>query len=169
MNAVKSLSRRLASVSSFAIAITTAGLCCLAVCCFSGCNRGPTIVPVSGTVMMDGKPMTGAKGFIRIEPDNYRAAFGKINPEDGTFQLTTKNTGDGCITGQHKVAVIVNVSRGPKLITLIPYKYTETATSGLTANIEGATSTLEINLEGGLRKAPAAGADIYMGDDPGSG
>ncbi len=133
----------------------------------SGCNMGRSLVPVSGVVKINGKPLTGVTGFVRLEPSDYRPASGKINPEDGTFTLTTKNPGDGCALGEHPVAVIVNVTRGPKLISLIPVKYTETATSGLTAKIDGATDSLVIELEGELKKAPAMGSDIYMGDNPG--
>jgi len=133
----------------------------------TGCNTGPAIVPVSGVVKMNGEPLTGVEGFVRVEPADFRAATGKINPEDGTFELTTRTPGDGCVKGRHPTAVIVNVSVGPRLISLIPEEYAESARSGLFTNIEGATGSLVINLQGKLKKAPAAGSDIFQGDDPG--
>src|SRR5205807_750630 len=60
------------------------------------------IVPVKGIVTYRGKPVV--KGTVRFEPDAGREAEGPIRA-DGTFVLTTFVSGDGAITGSHRVAV----------------------------------------------------------------
>jgi hypothetical protein len=134
-----------------------------------GCGNGrPEVVPVSGQVWMDGAPLAaGVAGFVRVEPADGRAASGRIDPQTGKFTLTTYETGDGVLSGTHPVAVIVQAPAGGTTVSLIPEKYGESATSGLTVTIDGPTDALTIELTGGLKKAPAATGP--GGDDPGPG
>lgn len=129
----------------------------LAVACGSivGCDSGPTIVPASGQVLMNGKPLTGYPGFVRVVPKGFRAATGRIDPADGRFSLTTYTTNDGCLEGTHPASVIVNQTVGNRLYWIVPEKYGDDATSGLTLEISGSTSQLELKLEGKLTPAPA--------------
>lgn len=129
----------------------------LVVACLSlaGCDRGPRIVPASGVVLMNGKPLTGHPGFVRVVPKGARAATGRIDPADGRFTLTTYQTNDGCLEGTHPAAVIANQTVGNRLYWIVPEKYGNDATSGLTLEISGSTSSLELNLEGKLTPAPA--------------
>ena len=122
-----------------------------------GCGDGrPRIVPVSGRVLMDGKPLTGHVGFVRVVPAAARAATGRIDPADGRFTLTTYEANDGCVEGSHPAAVIVNTTVGNRLVWIAPERYGDDATSGLTVEIEGATPELEIHLDGGLAPVPKA-------------
>ena len=76
-----------------------------------GCGDGrPERVPVSGVILIDGKPLT--HGFIQVIPEGQRAAHGDIG-EDGKFQLRTFDPNDGCVPGKHKVAIIATESLGP--------------------------------------------------------
>ncbi len=119
---------------SIAVAMTT----------FAGCHSGPKIVPVSGIVLIDGKPLT--YGFVQVVPEGYRAATGKIGA-DGRFTLTTTASNDGCIVGVHSLAVIANESLGPtKQKWHAPKLYASPTTSGLTATVNGPTNDLQINL-----------------------
>lgn len=133
----------------------------------AGCG-GPKIVPVSGQVLMNGEPLK-VEGFVRFEPRDARPAIGKIDPETGRFTLTTFEDGDGCLVGEHKVAVIANVTIAAtgQLVSLIPEKYSDANTSGLKVNIEEPTDSLEIELTGELKKAPKQRTDMLKGDDPG--
>ena len=74
-----------------------------------GCNDNPDVAPVSGVVMMDGKPLAG--GRIMFEPiadgeDKLvgKSAFGQI-AEDGTFTLSTYGDQDGAVVGSHHPVV----------------------------------------------------------------
>jgi hypothetical protein len=133
-----------------------------------GCGDGrPKVVPVSGQVLMNGKPVTGRTGFVRVEPAGGRPAIGEINTADGTFTLTTFEQGDGCMPGTHPAAVIVNTTVGGKLISLIPEKYGDAKTSGLQVTVDEPTDSLKIELTGELKQAPTPSAAELQGDDPG--
>ena len=79
----------------------------------SGCSRQPTAYVVHGTVVFpDGKPLTkGSVEFEAIGQPKPITASGQI-AKDGTFQLGTFQPGDGAISGQHRVAVIVDYDIG---------------------------------------------------------
>ena len=68
--------------------------------CTSSATQPPT-APVSGTVTLDGQPLTHGK--IRFYPAEGRMAYGDI--ENGRYRLTTFNEGDGAEPGQHTVTV----------------------------------------------------------------
>lgn len=122
-----------------------------------GCGDGrPRIVPTTGQVLMNGKPLTGHVGFVRVVPAGARAATGRIDPADGRFTLTTYDTDDGCVEGTHPASVIVNTTVGNRLIWIAPERYGNDATSGLTVDVKGDKAKLEIRLEGGLAPVPAA-------------
>lgn len=73
---------------------------------FNGCADGrPATFPVSGRVVFaDGTPVTS--GTVELESvDHGVNARGAIQP-DGTFRLSTYETGDGALPGRHRVAVI---------------------------------------------------------------
>lgn len=110
----------------------------------TGCNNGPEIVPVSGQVFIDGKPLT--HGFIQVAPKGFRAASGKIGA-DGRFTLTTEQKGDGCLVGTHPVAIIATESINPSSQRWhAPKKYQDFKTSNLTVSITGPTDSLKIEL-----------------------
>jgi hypothetical protein len=114
-----------------------------------GCNKGPEIVPVSGQVLIDGKPLE--HGYIRVLPTGGRAAQAEIRKE-GKFTLTTKVEGDGCLLGTHVVAIIALEIIGPgKQRWHAPNKYRKAKTSGLTVQIDGPTDdlTVELTWDGG--------------------
>jgi hypothetical protein len=129
-----------------------------------GCGDGrPRIVPVSGRVLMNGQPLTGHIGFVRVVPAVGRAATGRIDPANGRFALTTYETNDGCVEGSHSAAVIVNTTVGNRLIWITPERYGDDQTSGLRVQITRPSADLEIGLEGELTPAPKASeADRHM-------
>src|SRR5262249_9749277 len=95
--------------------VSSAGVVGIAVL-FAGCgvdaNR-PKVVPVSGKVTDKGKALTA--GDVIFTPSgrpgdaSAHIATGQIGP-DGTYRLTTFNTGDGAVLGTHKVTVTVRSS-----------------------------------------------------------
>lgn len=123
----------------------------------AGCGDGrPRIVPTSGQVLMNGKPLTGHVGFVRVVPAGARAATGRIDPADGRFALTTYEANDGCVEGTHPAAVIVNTTVGTRLVWIAPERYGDDATSGLTVDIKGDKADVKLRLEGGLAPVPQA-------------
>lgn len=86
-------------------------------------------VPVKGSVLFKGKPLTG--GTVRFEPeDGGREAAGNIEP-DGSFTLTTFQAADGAVAGKHRVAVDPPGDK-PKSI---PSKYKSAASSGIVLEV----------------------------------
>ncbi len=108
-----------------------------------GCKRGPTVVPVTGKVVHNGKALEF--GSITFQPSSGPQARGEIQ-SDGTFQLSTLALNDGVVPGTHKVKVACYDSQNPKAAKaageqglgklLIPRKYTTFNTSGLTADVK---------------------------------
>jgi len=116
-------------------------LVALAILAIAGCNPGPQLVPVSGQVTIEGKPVPA--GFIRVLPEGGRAAEGTI--ENGRFALKTKDK-EGVMTGEHPVEISAFEYKNKKKIWYAPTHYTDYLTSKLKAKIDGPTDNLEIKL-----------------------
>ena len=133
----------------------------------SGCSDGkPHPVKVSGQVFLNGQPLSfKGDGFIQVVPQNSRAATGRINPQDGTFSLTTTEPGDGVMPGKHPVTIKVTaVGHHGNAVGLLPDAYAHTSTSDLEVTIDQPTDTLRIDLTGKLKKPPKGGGN-FSGDD----
>jgi hypothetical protein len=112
----------------------------------AGCG-GPKVVPVSGRVLIDGQPVE--HGFVRVSPDGYRAATGKLGP-GGRFTLTTTDPDDGCLVGTHPTEVIALETLGPGAQKWhAPKAYGDPSTSNLTVTVTGPTDDLTIDLSWG--------------------
>lgn len=142
----------------------------------SGCSeriKQPNLVKVSGIVTYKGAPLP--KALVAFQPVDSSGsplvASGQTNDE-GRFELTTLREKDGCPLG-NKVVVITAVEGGdrggkpdfqhnsdialepgmpgykePK--SLIPKRYADPTTSGLTATVEaGKANTFEFALNDG--------------------
>lgn len=116
-----------------------------ALCGAAGCSDGkPTRVPVSGTVLIDGKPL--AMGSIQFVPDGARASGGGIDNQ-GHFVLTCYSPGDGAVVGKHKVRITAAQSISEKQLRWeAPKKYADLKSSGLEYTVDGPTDKAEINL-----------------------
>ena len=123
--------------------------------CVAGCGSdGLQLVPVEGTVMLDGKPLEGAS--ILFQPDaGGRPATG-VSDANGKFTLTTMEPGDGAQVGMNKVSVAKEqvVASKRKLEEgefepikfLTPVKYASPNTSGLTVNVKEDMPPVELKL-----------------------
>lgn len=117
-------------------------------------NKGPERVPVSGQVLIDGKPLT--HGFVRILPDGARASLGKLDAA-GRFTLEAKKDQPGVPLGEHPVEIIaIEVLNAGSQRRHVPPIYEDHAASKLRVKIDGATEALVINLtwEGSGKKGP---------------
>jgi hypothetical protein len=137
-------------------------LCSLAGC--SGDPNMPKLGRVHGKVTYKEKPVES--GTVTFNPipgkggETGQNATGQIEP-DGSYVMTTFNTGDGAILGQHVVAVVVrekgSENQGkpradstidytmPKIIT--PSKYVSIDTSPLRCTVKEGDNTFDIELK----------------------
>lgn len=65
--------------------------------------------PVSGRVLLDGKPLEGKEGYVVLKPDATRGNHGRVAPisalkSDGTYSVFTKSL-TGAASGWYKVLV----------------------------------------------------------------
>jgi hypothetical protein len=108
----------------------------------SGCNRGGlNLAPVEGVVKQHGTPLEGA-GVLFL-PATGPFAMGTTDA-NGRFTLMTANQ-DGALVGEHRVIISktqttarqIPGERLPRYDTkyLIPQKYADPSTSGLTAKV----------------------------------
>ena len=110
----------------------------------AGCDDGrPLRVPVSGQVLIDGKPV--AAGIIKLVPKDARPAYGQLD-EEGRFTLTTFDKDDGCVEGTHRVMVLGRRKENGRNRWLAPKKYWSPKNREISATIEGATDSLVIRL-----------------------
>jgi hypothetical protein len=102
----------------------------------------PPVAGVSGVVTIDGKPLP--RGTIQFVPDDSKGtrgatAVGTIDAQ-GRYRLKTAGV-DGAIVGFHKVGVYALAEApadetAPPPPPLIPLKYFNPDTSGLTAEVK---------------------------------
>ena len=111
----------------------------------AGCSKsGPERVPVSGQVLIDGKPLT--QGFVRILPDGARPSLGKLDA-NGRFTLEAKKDSPGVPLGEHPVEIhAIEVLNAGSQRRHVPPLYEDHAASKLKVKIDGATEALVINL-----------------------
>lgn len=131
----------------------------------AGCGESsgrPPLGRVSGTVTYNGKPVTsGSVNFTPVSGrggDSGQPAIGQIE-SDGSYTLTTFDTGDGAVLGQHTVTVETRdmskfrvPKRGerikyelPKMT--IPPKYSDPKTTPLRYTVEPGSKTIDLDLK----------------------
>ncbi len=141
----------LAVLVSVAVAVSLAG-------CSGPADSGPARVAVSGTVTYNGSPVEGASVTFSPQDKGGLAAAGTTDAQ-GHFKLTTINADDGAVPGSY--AVMISKTEGEaasgetqteeeaykqafpgnqpaaesKAKDLLPAKYKDKATSGLTATV----------------------------------
>jgi hypothetical protein len=114
----------------------------------TGCSDGrPSRVPVSGQVLIDGRPL--AHGQIQFIPQGSRASRGVLD-EQGRFTLSCFDKGDGAIPGLHTVVIFGSEPlSSTKMIWHAPKKYTDASTSGVKQEITGPVDNVVIRISWG--------------------
>ena len=118
-----------------------------------GCGTGglPT-APVRGKVTFMGKPLTA--GTILYMPEGDKpSATSEIKP-DGTYVLTTYTANDGAVLGKHTILITaiedqsdrLPEDRSPTPGLLIPERYNNFGTSGLTADVKAGDNVFDFEL-----------------------
>ncbi len=123
--------------------------------CLVGCNSS-NLTTVTGKVTYNDKPVTtGTISFISADKPT---AYGEIGP-DGSYSLMTEKPGDGATPGSYQVTVVALEDMGDRLPEernplpppVVPNKYSNATTSGLTAEVEaGKENVIDFNLTGEL-------------------
>ena len=139
----------------------------------AGCSKSsrPPTYPVTGTVTFQGKPVAGAA--ITFVPTGEGEAASAITDSEGKYALTTWQAGDGARPGEYRVKVskqeqaavdpsklVQNLSYEeeqkiyveskkppPPAKRLIPGKFENDQTSGLTHTVENKPTTFDIKIE----------------------
>jgi hypothetical protein len=137
------VTRRIVGIAGL---LLTSGMC-------AGCgSSGPTTIPIRGEVYFNGAPLKDVpQGLVHYIPKSTegRQASGRLQP-DGSFELTTFQKADGVMPGEYDIAVSaysataelsraqVEAARGmvAKPGLMIPEKYTEPKTSGLSDTVD---------------------------------
>ena len=140
----------------------------------TGCSKSdrPPTYPVTGTVTSQGKPVAGA-AITFVPTGNDGEAASAITDSEGKYALTTWEQGDGARPGQYRVKVskveqgtvdpsklvqnlsyeeeqriyVENAKPPPPPKRLIPIKFENEATSGLTHAVEEKATTFDIKIE----------------------
>jgi len=110
-------------------------VCCFMVGCVAlvGCDSGPTLIPISGQVSIDGKPLE--RGIVTVWVKDHRPSLGAIG-KDGRFTLMTSRPGDGCVVGEHLVSVTSELGlKDESTQIFIPTRYGDPKASGLSVNV----------------------------------
>lgn len=121
---------------------------------FAGCgDSGLETAPVRGKISYRGKPL--ATGTILFMPEGDKpSATGEIQP-DGSYSLTTYSANDGAVLGKHKILITaiedqsnkLPEDRNPAPALIIPARYNNFATSGLTAEVKPSENTFDFELK----------------------
>jgi hypothetical protein len=123
---------------------------------FAGCTPGgdhwtnarPPVYKAAGRVLLDGQPLEGVQVVLHCQELDLTAT-GRTD-QSGRFTLTTYNEGDGFVEGTHSVSLSKRIWEEkrtrydspdePQKVLIpketLPKRYTDAATSQLTATIE---------------------------------
>jgi hypothetical protein len=109
-----------------------------------GCNREEPLYPVEGVVTIDGKPLVGGpRSYVVFQPDRSKGNGNPHEPKstidaDGRYKLTTVAR-EGARAGWYKVRVdaaeVVDIANPYVTKWLVPKKYVDFGTSGLTIEV----------------------------------
>ena len=109
-----------------------------------GCSNSPRCIPVSGTVTLDGAKVPGP-GFIYFTTDGgAKDALSRPGTAEfdanGNYKVKTFVPGDGLMPGTYVLRVDCWKTppnmEGKPVISFLPQKYQDAATSGLTLTVE---------------------------------
>lgn len=120
----------------------------------AGCRSGVELLPVSGVVTLDGKPVEQAT--VLFKPETGPVAYGQTDAA-GRFELSTAGR-KGAVPGKHKVSITKTKVTGvgndemvdPEKVKtewIVPQKFTDPDKSGLTAEVARGKTTFEFHLK----------------------
>ena len=132
----------------------------------------PKLVPVSGTITHDGKPLAGA--IVQFNPSGLKGnlSIGETD-ENGKYELSHMNF-PGCSPGEYKVAVSLTLTTQGKPVTIaqqsalspnpstagakevIPAKYSSLGVTTMTATVTEQGGKFDFDITGPFMDPPIA-------------
>lgn len=131
-------------------------LCSLSVLLLAGCGKPlPERAPVTGRVLYRGHPLKF--GTVMFQPTSGQPATASIR-EDGSFELSTFEPGDGAVLGPNKVRITCFEGQDPKFQSaaggepflgrsLIPERYTRFSTSDISVVVKAENEPIVFELQ----------------------
>ncbi len=124
---------------------------------FVGCGDGSGLIPVNGTVTLDGKPLVDAAVGFHADAGGV-PAVGTTDAE-GKFTLSTQKPGDGATPGQNAVTVSKQSNLNPdavveegeivKMKNESPLKYFSPKTTDIKIDVQRGMEPVMIELKSG--------------------
>jgi len=153
------------------LAVSTLAIVGLVLTGCSNSSRPPTY-RVTGTVTLKGKPVAGA-AVTFVPTGTEGEAASAISDSEGKYALTTWEAGDGARPGEYRVKISAQEQKAvdpstmvqnltieeeqkiyveskkpaPPAKRLIPIKYEDDQTSGLTHTVDNKATTFDIKIE----------------------
>lgn len=129
-------------------------LAALALLVAAGCSRSLELIPVTGIVTLDGKPVEDA-AVLFMPMAGGPAASGTTDAQ-GRFQLSSVNQ-SGVVPGEHQVTITKQTmlgitpdglpdAGGIRIQWHVPEKYSRPETSGLKANVDPSQGEFRFSL-----------------------
>lgn len=129
----------------------------------AGCGSNDHgLVPVTGVVLLDGKPVGNAA--VMFHHPAGQTAYA-IADDDGSFSMTTREPGDGVAAGEHRVTVSLSIQEGGvqadahgledyskpispvRHIDVVPKAYNDPSTTPLSVHVAKRMSGLRLELQ----------------------
>lgn len=120
----------------------------LAICLITGCSSGkddvPELAPVSGTITLDGKPLS--KANITFEPKAGSLSVG-MTDDTGHYELAYNKNHLGAVIGQHTVRISKFGEPGSPNDTVdqVPVKFNKNSKE--TANVKEGENEINFDLK----------------------
>lgn len=139
-------------MESLSPSMSSRGIAVIVIMALGGCGPRIEMATVRGRVLVDGKPL--GSGSVMVQPKVGPAARGQIGA-DGSFELSTYRPGDGVRLGPAAVRV-TSVARVVAAAdqeqttgqSLIPMRYADFTTSGISIDVTAGMEPVEITLTG---------------------
>jgi len=119
-----------------------------------GCSRGPARGSVSGTVTLDGKPLSGV--IVVFHPLEHQAPLARgTSTETGAFILDADDGGNGVVIGNYRVVVLdpqaiagslVNPRNAGQTAGRVPPRYQSWDQTPLELEVESENAEVEVPL-----------------------
>jgi hypothetical protein len=147
-------------------------LALVAIASLAGCNRGPQFVEVSGTVTLNGRPLSDLEVVFMPDPGAGTSgpASSAYTNENGQYKLVTNKGQLGAVVGTHRVCIrdlaalplppILDAEgnaerpRGPRSapkLSRVPAAYSSSHETPLRAEVEPGEPTHNFELGGGKK------------------
>ncbi|MBI1348498.1 carboxypeptidase regulatory-like domain-containing protein [bacterium] len=119
----------------------------------SGCSqhKGPEVAEVTGTITLDGQPLTGVNIQFVPQAPGGSPSFGGTN-EDGQYRLLFNSKTAGALLGTHRVEILArDIPRdenGDLLLSVMPVKIPRrySQPGALTADVHSGRNTIRFDL-----------------------